>query len=108
MEQDQKHSKTCTEAGMRSVQECWYGKESIKPSMKVRERDREVAEVRQRESDETHTCTKLPEPSLLIPQQPSQKLLCFPGANASHQRAITARLHSNTLQQYRCSAVVGR
>lgn len=72
------------------------------------ERDRKVAEVRQRESDETHTCTKLPEPSLLIPQQPSQKLLCFPGENASHQRAITARLHSNTLQQYRCSAVVGR
>ena len=34
VEQNQKHSKTCT--GMRNVQECWHGKESNCSSMKVK------------------------------------------------------------------------
>lgn len=49
MEQDQKHSKTCTEAGMKSVQECWHGKERNYPSMKVKK----VEQERERASEKT-------------------------------------------------------
>ncbi|KAM7365652.1 hypothetical protein PAMP_016568 [Pampus punctatissimus] len=36
VEQDQKRSKTCIEAGVKSLQECWHGKESNHASMKVK------------------------------------------------------------------------
>lgn len=87
---DQKHSKTCKGARTRSVEECWHGKESNHPGMKCEKGRTGGGE----QNDET------PEPSLLIPRQPpSQRRACFPGANTSHQRAVTARLHGNTLRR---------
>lgn len=116
MEQDQKHSKACIQAGMRSVQECWHGKESNYPSMNVkkkkgRTRGRERAREWENDETHTHTCARThiqeSQASSFL-SSASQRQVCFPGANASHQRAITGVLHSDALQRYRCSGVVGR
>lgn len=52
MEQDQKHSKACIQAGMRSLQECWHGKESNYPSMNVKKKVEQEGE-RGRGSEKT-------------------------------------------------------
>lgn len=59
MERDQKHSKACIQAGMRSVQECWHGKESNYPSMNVKKKKVEQEGERGRGSEKTmrHTHT---------------------------------------------------
>lgn len=105
MEQNQKHSKTCTEAGMKSVQECWHGKESDYPSMKVKKVEQERVREGVRKWWDTHMCTHThtheSQASSFL-SSPSQRQVCFHGADTSHQRAITARLHSDALQRYRC------
>lgn len=51
MEHDQIHSKTCIEAGMRSVRECWHGKER-QPSKHESEKGRTAEREREGRDDE--------------------------------------------------------
>lgn len=87
---------------MRHVEECWLGKESDYPSMKVKKveqaGEREAEGGREGGSDETHTCAHTPAgqsqaPSFL--RRRPQRQVCFHVASKIRRR----RRHGDALQQ---------
>ena len=103
VEQDQKHGETA-----HGDEECWHGKESSHPSMKVKKvRERGRGKM----ISHTHIQQAEPPPTTTDPHSSAalhRRNSVSPAQTRHIKESITARLHGDTLQRYRCSAVAGR